>query len=691
VFAQGVPAGTQATFTGGTDLTMTADATVSGNLVLVQLSKGTTYPDGGAFSEADHLRYDLSVYSIEVTHGEGEFPGAVIEVRNPREGLLNPGRQLWCWVSWDSGSGIIPIYHGRLVGAPNFSVGEGIKLEFTSRPEDYDVQKQLLAASLRSGPTWDNVWIADRADDPDTVLEARPERFHIDRLTLEVTTSNINSGEDGTIEVSEAQHTYHDMSWSYSQIPKRRINVGATVTWDQVGIGDVDITWDLWQAFDSAGSAGAYPTISTLTGDGLRGSWPAPGTSAGGGWSVGNLTTIVTADWHNTGRYAVRYVDRSGEANAQQDMLSTTPTTLGSPGGTNPTVLGPPTSTTLGSAQGSNATSFGTHTTTTRGAIRTPSEAAQFNAGWKTYDVLFDLSLFAINFVMHYEAVRRRSETVTFSLEADVQAVKSEPGSAAEETVSLSSAFIAEPVDPGGALPIGDVRRNNYFKTDRGQLSFQYLLMMARAKLLNSARCVQVKFKMRFDLAATLGLSCRKNVRLINRYLPGGEATGKVTHYVLRASAGNYEAEVQIDCTVGYGTAVEATEGTPVYVNPGYVTGYQKVRGGQVSLVSEELNYQNFGDFQVIDDDGVDFFNMTPRNVLLDIVVLGGYAEQKQAIDTAIHQKSGADPVGALKLTPTRVELDLRPVTGGSFTTVYNVMTSVLSVPKTIDLEAASA
>lgn len=683
VFAQGVPPGAQATYTGGSELTMTSDATLSGQGVQVQLSKGASYPDGGAFDEDAHLVYDIPVLSIEVTHDEGDFPAAIIETRNPRVGLLNPDRQLWCWVSWQGPTQVWPIFHGRLLGAPNEALGEVVKLEFTARPEDFDAQKQVIAAALRSGPTWDPVWIAERADDPDVVLEARPERIHIDRLDLSVTTSNIISGEDGTIEVSEGQHTYADMSWNYSQVPLRRINVSATVTWDQVGIGDVDLTRQLWQAFSGVGSAGPHPVIQSLTGDGLKGSWPAPGASAQGGWTVGDLTTIVVADWHNTGRYAVRYVDRSPEANAQQDVLTTTPSTLGTPGaglGSSPiTQLGQPGYNPLAQQLQQAVTTFG--------KISSPDAATQYNAGWKTYDVLFDLSLFAINFVMHYEATRKRTETVAFSLEADVQAVKTEPGAAAEENISLSSAFIAEPVDPGGALPIGDLRRNTYFKTDRGQVSFQYLIMLARAKLLARARCVQIKFKMRFDLAVPLGLSCRKNLRLTNRYLPGGEALGKITHYALRAGTSGFEAEVQFDATVGNGSAVTASVGTPAYVNPGYVSpGYQRTKGGRINLLTDELNYQNFSDFEVIDDDGVDFFNMTPDNVLLGISVLGGYTEQKDVIDEAVKQTNSPDPVGALKLTPTRVEMDFRPVTGGAFVSVFNVITSQLSVPKTIDL-----
>jgi hypothetical protein len=48
------------------------------------------------------------------------------------------------------------------------------------------------------------------------------------------------------------------------------------------------------------------------------------------------------------------------------------------------------------------------------------------------------------------------------------------------------------------------------------------------------------------------------------------------------------------------------------------------------------------------------------------------------------------DPIGTLGKHATVVNLDLVPVTGGDFQTLYTVAVDELVLPKTIDLEAAA-
>ena len=59
---------------------------------------------------------------------------------------------------------------GQLVGMPKQQTGNTAKLQFIARPDDYNIQKENLAESMRVLTWWDPVWIADRIDDPDTVL-----------------------------------------------------------------------------------------------------------------------------------------------------------------------------------------------------------------------------------------------------------------------------------------------------------------------------------------------------------------------------------------------------------------------------------------------------------------------------------------------------------------------------------------
>lgn len=669
VFCQGVPARATALFDGTSNMVISDNAVVSGLGVSVVISKGASFPDGGYFNPSVHLREDEDVFAIELDHAEGNFPALTVEIRNPGLGLLNTSRQRWIWLSWDTGTdvGIVPLFHGRLIAIPEETSAEIVKLKFIARPEDYDFQKSVLAKSMRVAPFWDPVWVIEKEADPDTVLEARTELWHIDRMTLGVTSSDIMSGEDGTIEITEEDHLYDEFDLNYTGAPLRRINVTADVSWDQIAEGDVDLTAFLYYQFQAVGSARGYPLIASLTGNGLLASWPKPRQSIGGGWSVGEQSVIVEAVWAQSGRFPVRYQAKGAAAKTTQEKITTPATTAGQ-------ILQP----------GQQILA--------QLATLSPPVVPRFgdiiNADLKMYDVLFDQSIFAMYFVVHYVASRQRSEIVTFSLEADVQSVIVEPGSTEQETLSLHSNFVSSPIEANGSLPIGDLRRDSYFKLDRGQESFQYLLMLARAKLLARARVVTIRISTPFIFG--INLTCRKNVHVVDRRIPGGEATGKIINYKMMASdKGEQKTEIFIACTVGYGNTVTAAAGNPSYVDNGYMEGGQQSIGAQVQALPGSLVYESFDDFTITDDDGVDFFNMIPENVVRSAIVLGGFNDQTLAITQGV-SKPEPDPVGALSLAPTRVYLELIPVDGGPFQAEYSVIVSSLTVPKTIDLEAGA-
>ena len=91
----------------------------------------------------DHVREDEAVFGFVVSQSEGEFAGLTLELKNPRVGLLSPGRKVWGWLSWDNGSEIVPLFFGRLIGIPSDIHLEVVTLEFTARPKDYESQKDL--------------------------------------------------------------------------------------------------------------------------------------------------------------------------------------------------------------------------------------------------------------------------------------------------------------------------------------------------------------------------------------------------------------------------------------------------------------------------------------------------------------------------------------------------------------------
>lgn len=680
-------------------------------------------------------REDEAIFELAVEEAEGDFPALTADLKNPRVGLLAAGRNLWCWAGWDSGEGVLPLFHGRLVGVPENLHDETVRLMFIARPSNYPEQKAALAATLRELPFYDPLWFDQEKVDDDAVLETRTLSWQVDRLTLQLSATDILTGDDGGIEIGADDHFYSGMRVSYNEAPRRRIKVTATASWLQAATGEVDLTDRLVAEFQAAGSFFPWPNVGSYTAEGLLSAWPEPGARLGGGWSMAPGSGAAAAAFVAPAQYAVRYTDKS-------DSTS---------------VLGVDRRDPLGN-------------------ILPGEMAREFFIGWRNYDVTFGMAAIVTKFTVRYEAARKRSEVLTFTMAAAVQSIVTEAGESEEEEITLTSDRVDQPIDAGGALPIGDPGRNAYFPTDRGQLSLQFLMLLAAARLLKGARAVVIKFQTKWSRALVEALTMRKSVRLLDPRLNGpGEATGKITRFRLVASgSGANLVEVTIECAVGYGVALGAAEAGEDDYAEDYADDWTESVGGQVEVVAGQLLYQSLDGAIVIDDDGVDLGNMTPARVVTTLAVTGGPAAQQAAIGASLalvpdntrvetqgdvegvtvsnltvtaglvtgttydvvgfnipglnavggaattfvfdgaaggtlsraavgrplkgvgltlYRPSGAtltpDPIGALRATPTRVELVLVPVDGGDFLTNFAIDVLPLVVPKMIDLEAA--
>ena len=287
-----------------------------------------------------------------------------------------------------------------------------------------------------------------------------------------------------------------------------------------------------------------------------------------------------------------------------------------------------------------------------------------------------------------YEAERSYTEVTTFTLQSGLQEIVTEAGD--EEVIALSvSGDADEPADIGDAMPIGDLRRRAYFTTERGHTSVAYLANIAAARLLASARCVEISFEVPLSHAASLSL--RKNGSIVDPRLPGGGATGKIKSYTIFAdgSSGETGCRVTLGCTPGYGGSLMLDPGTPGYVT-GYVDSYQVYLGATQVLLTNgagdaALTIANF-DGIVPNDDGLDLFNMTPATTILSTTITNPASVQKHYV-----YSNSQDTNAALTKYPTRIAVNYRPVKGGPFRTDYEIDCSALIVPKTIDLEAPSA
>src|ERR1700687_2971482 len=175
------------------------------------------------------------------------------------------------------------------MAVPSNIQGEKVRLQFIARPSDFENRQRLLMAGLRVVPYWDPIWLANGIDDPNSILEARTAAWHTDRITLEVTISDITVGEDGSLAVGSDQgvgyrHLYESLQIKYGNPPLSAVYITGSVSWAQTSTGDVDITRQMVNAFQTGGSTYNYPNISTYSGDGMFSSWPKPLTGIGGGW-----------------------------------------------------------------------------------------------------------------------------------------------------------------------------------------------------------------------------------------------------------------------------------------------------------------------------------------------------------------------------------------------------------------------
>lgn len=567
----------------------------------------------------EHQVEDEKVVGISLTHAEGQFAKADITVKNPRTGLLAPGRDQWAWLSYhdpqNPTAGVQPVMFGRIVGVPQQMSGNAIVMTFLARPSDYDTVKRALAESMKMAPYWDPIFVAeDKRDDPDTVLEGYTHTWHIDRVTHAVTASDILNGEDGLIDFDD-DFISSSLDISYSQPPLTAVKVSAQINWAQAATGTVDFSKQLVAAFTLAGSGDGH-LIKSLTGDGLMIDFPEKDDRIGGGWTYGDCSitradgVVIPEDFHQV--------------------------------------------------------------VMTNGTGQFPVWAMK--PVWKA----------------DYDVSRNRQETLSFTLVADCQALVTDPDGEDITEIKVSG-DADEPIDapntdfPDGALPIGDVRNRAYLPTTRGRQSLEYLICLARGAILARARAITISFTMPFR--GGLDLSCRKNARISDPRLPGGQATGKIIGYGLTATNGQQQATVTIGCSIGKGNTIGTLSGTPVYVDDGYVdTGYQLYAGQTYMPVAGEVTYEEFGQIRP-NDDGVDFFVMDPATLIEQITIVNPLPVQRDVLNAFQSDINGA--VNALNQVFTEVDADFTVLKGGPFITDYPITVSALQVPKTIDLEAA--
>lgn len=601
---------------------------------------------GTAFDSAVHNVEDEKVVSFRVEQTETEFANLTIVIKNPRIGLLSAGRKLWAWLSYGDGTSIFPLFYGRLVAIPSKLNKDLVTLDFIARPTDYGDQKEALAAGMRVLPYWDPVFIAeDKQLDPDVVLEGRTEVWHIDRVTHELTTSDLLEGEDGVAVFEEADVTYDSVDITLDQPPIRTVAVQATVTWTQEVSGEGLPMFRNWE-------------VNTVAGKGFIDGFPKAGASLGGGWHV---TAAAARSPH-------------------QDLTESDWTAwyLNSKFG------GPPFEHKVIASHTSSLSIESVSFSTTIFAILADTCYADLTLG--------------------YAASRKRTEVVTFGLHADSQPIVTDPDDGEVLELKVSGNDVGLPL-AGGDRPIGSVTRRSYFAQDRGNQSLQYLIQLARANIIVRSRAVKVSWKCGFERAVEL--SCRKNAQLYDPRLPGGQALGKIVAYSFSSEGGEVSGTCTIACCIGYGGVWEEVPGTASYMDDGYAEPevYQFRTGQQIILGASDVMFTKFEENP--NDDGLVFplravpIVSSPVNVTVEtkpLIPLAATYQGTVSVDdcgntTSVTSSSAIDTgpytewLGGVKTT---INFQVRDLGSGPFESEYVITVTDLKLPMQIDLEAPS-
>jgi len=609
-----------------------------------------------------YKRMDEEVFTFSLQQAEGDFATLSIDIRNPKVGLLSPARKHWAWFARENDAGVTtPLFCGRLVGIPSSVQKEVISLEFVARPNGYVTLKAAYADTLRTGEWYDGAFFVGNTN-PDDVLNGRPELWHIDKVTHALTTSNIVDGEDGTIFLNDSQLLDQAFDISIGEPPVNVCEVKVSATWGQVGGGTIDITNDVIHAFSLVSTASlmdalgsplrltATGGISLIGAEGMASAWPKYGTNIGGGWTV----SYSSLQFVGLTPYGSMITGPAGIENLTADALSRF-------AGTRYPGLFCPTS---------NGTLF----------IPIIPVAPHLELAW--------------------EVDRNRAEVAVVRLTAGTQAILTDGDT---EALAMEVKAIVDQVLPGESIPpIGDVLSRQYFTTDRGKKSLRYAAYIAQAALLAKARCVNISGEVALDTG--LAITCRKNISLTSSRIPSGVAIGKVVGYTFKLDNNGETAAFDIACTVGTDDAVVEDVGAPGYVEATYCTGYQVYYGasditfdGEIVLSTDSLAGVT------IADEGIDFANMNPHDLLLSCVVTGGLdtqmeeiAEQTDAVtylNTGIRYtnkqtktSNATETRTVLKGINTTVTCTLRTISSGDFATDYGTLAAESHIPMMIDL-----
>lgn len=576
-------------------------------------------PDETTFNSVTHAREDEAVFSFEIAQNENEFATAQIEVQRPTEGLLNPSRKQYAWISVTYSAGTVALFFGRVVAFPKNLDSEVVTLEFVAQFPGWEDARKTLFNTLKVAPFWDEAFIPkEHIDDPDQALEARPSLYHYDRTTGAITLSNVLVG-GSSMTVSDQPSD--SLTFDVTDNPAQKITVTASVGWEQRIIGDTRINLQVDREFDGN-------RVNTFTPDALERAWPKVGDTIGGQSGY----TVVESS-----------IDRLGA---------------------------------LASGMAQESSTYKIKISDIEQAFA----KATINTAAATRDSKITRVWYNTTLGIGFDFAQSRSETLTFTLENDVQplAFGADGG---ETKINLQS----EDVISLGLMP---ARWSSYFLTTAGKASFHYLLARAQAAAAMAARAVEIGFQRPlFDM---VDITCDHSVTLTDERIPGGTATGKVKSYrlVLDGQTGEAVGSAVLGVSVGNGIDYTAGSIAGYYCNTSYVgLDYQAGSGETYNPDIPAIIYEDYSG-QLPDDPPI-INRLANRNIVQSLSIDNGPDVQQQLLQDNQHPVRD-DAADVVSQNPTVINLELRSLE--PFDDVEHTITVAIAhpwaAPKGVDLAA---
>lgn len=444
------------------------------------------------YNPAIHSVEDEQVFFLQIDQSEGEFATAEVEIKNPSEGLLSPSRKQRVFISIDNGGSPLLIFSGRIIGNPTDLTKETIRIQYIGQPEDWDTVQDTFLDTLKVAPFYNELFIPlARRDLAEEILAARPDLLHWNRVTNALSLSNIIEG-GSTIDLGE-NILDGTLSVDIGDPPLKAVNINVEAQWEQIGLGTVDVGEQIRLEFTN--TAIGTPQINSLTPLAFEDGWR--GARLPAGYTITESTLIAVADQFGL-----------AQANLRSGLATVTGANFPTKAGATP-----------------------------------PSRQTSVPRVW-----------YEGRLILQAVYQQKRREAFTATLEATTQDFSLK----GNKTEDLSIRLQNPSADAQGS--IFDAKKPSFFfdlttslLTTNGRKVIEHGLMRARARLMKSARIIEVRFEAKLD--DVIEISCDHNIRIQDSRIPGGSIRGKVLGYTLSVDgdSGQTIAQIVIGAVIGTG------------------------------------------------------------------------------------------------------------------------------------------